>query len=412
MKFNPFKNLGPGTLVAAAFIGPGTVATCTKAGVGFGFALIWALILSTIATIVLQEIAARLGMVSQQGLASAVKKELKSKWVRVIAITLIISAILIGNTAYQAGNISGGVLGLATLFPDTQIIIGEFSVNYLILIFGGIAFLALFQGNYKLIERFLVALVLIMSVSFIITAILTKPDLTLIFKGAFIPTLPDGSLLTIVGLIGTTVVPYNLFLHAAIVREKWTITDNNFNHQLRKSKKDTIISIALGGVVSIAIIISAAAVQQIEITSATDLAKGLEPLYGNFAKYFLAIGMFAAGITSSITAPIAAAYVAKECFNWSSDLKSAKFRAVWMIVLFTGMLFAIVGTKPIEMIQFAQVANGLLMPIIALFLLWVVNRTSIMGDYVNSKFQNVLSSVIILITIGLLIKTIYSLFFS
>ena len=116
-------------------------------------------------------------------------------------------------------------------------------------------------------------------------------------KGMFVPRLPEKSLLTIIGLIGTTVVPYNLFLHASLVKERW-----NKKEDLSSAKKDTIISIILGGLVSMAIIISAAAIQTTNITNAADLAKGLAPLYGEFAKYFLALGLFAAGITSAITA--------------------------------------------------------------------------------------------------------------
>ena len=304
MKFNPLKNIGPGTLIAAAFIGPGTVTICTQAGVKFGFSLLWALLISIVSAAILQEMAARLGLVFGKGLAEAIKSELRNKWLKNGAIILIISAILIGNSAYQAGNISGGVLGLQTIFPDTIIMIGKFSVNYLYAILGTIAFVILFIGNYKVLERVLVALVLLMSISFILTAILTQPNLWSVLKGLFIPSQPDNSLWTILGLIGTTVVPYNLFLHASLVREKW-----NGENDLKMARKDTFISIGLGGLVSIAIVICAAAVQFSTINNGADLAKGLEPLFGNSARYFLGIGLFAAGITSAITAPMAALHM-------------------------------------------------------------------------------------------------------
>ena len=407
LKFNPFKNIGPGTLVAAAFIGPGTVTLCTKAGAGFGFSLLWALVLSIFATAVLQEMAARLGLIYQKGLADAIKNQLKSKWLKYLAVTLIVSAILIGNSAYQAGNISGGVLGLQTIFPKTLIHFEDFSLNCLTLILGGIAFIMLYIGNYKVIERSLVTLVLLMSISFIITAIMTTPDWGAVFTGIFIPKQPAGSLLTIVGLIGTTVVPYNLFLHASLVQEKWS-----GEKDLKKVRKDTIVSIALGGIVSMAIVISAAAISSNTITSAGDLAKGLEPLYGNYAKYFLGIGLFAAGITSAITAPLAAAYVAKGCFGWEGGLKSIRFRGTWIFVLIIGVVFASIGKSPIEIIQFAQVANGLLLPVIALFLLWIANKSEVMGKHVNNTIQNIIGGLIILIVIGLTFKTIFSVFFS
>jgi Mn2+/Fe2+ NRAMP family transporter len=130
------------------------------------------------------------------------------------------------------------------------------------------------------------------------------------------------------------------------------------------------------------------------VSTASDLAKGLEPLFGDFSKYFLSLGLFAAGITSAITAPLAAAYVAKGCFGWDKGLKGRKFRMVWVLILCLGVLFSSIGFKPIEIIQFAQVANGLLLPIIAGFLLWIVNKDSVLGSYKNSRMQNLLGFLI------------------
>jgi Mn2+/Fe2+ NRAMP family transporter len=391
---NWFKKSGPGTLVAAAFIGPGTVTLCTLAGVNFGFHLLWAMVLSIIATIVLQEMASRLGIISQKGLSEVIRSEIKHPIINKLILLLILSAIVIGNASYEAGNISGGILGLETITGEFRIVLGNYSLNILSFVVGIIAFILLYIGNYKFLERVLVILVLIMSLSFLITAFLTKPDIFNILKGALIPSFPEGSLLTILGLVGTTVVPYNLFLHASLVKEKW-----NNPKDLKEVRKDTIVSIALGGLVSMAIIISASSIGLGEISSAADLAKSLAPLYGDFASYFLGIGLFAAGITSAITAPLAAAYVARECFGWESGLKSKQFRAVWFLILLLGVVFSSLGFKPIEIIKFAQVANGILLPVIAGVLLWVVNKKAVLGNYVNSKFQNSLGIIILITTI-------------
>ena len=396
MSKNWLKNSGPGTLVAAAFIGPGTVTLCTLAGVNFGFNLLWAMVLSIVATIVLQEMAARLGIISQRGLSEVIKSEIKNPIINKFMMLLILSAIVIGNASYEAGNISGGILGLETIVGELSVGLGDYSLNLLSLVVGIIAFTLLYIGNYKFLERVLVSLVLVMSISFLITAFMTKPDIMEILKGALIPSSPEGSLLTIIGLIGTTVVPYNLFLHAALVKEKWSDQKD-----LKAVRKDTIISIVLGGMVSMAIIISAASIGLGEISNASDLAKSLAPLYGDFAKYFLGIGLFAAGITSAITAPLAAAYVARGCFGWETGLKSKKFRAVWIFILLLGVVFSSLGIKPIEIIKFAQVANGILLPVIAGVLLWVVNKKSVLGNFVNSKVQNILGIVIVLTTIFL-----------
>ena len=396
MTKNWFKNSGPGILVAAAFIGPGTVTLCTLAGVNFGFNLLWAMVLSIVATIVLQEMASRLGIISQKGLSEVIRAEIKHPIINKLILLLILSAIVVGNASYEAGNISGGILGLETITGELRIALGNYSLNILSFVVGIIAFILLYIGNYKFLERVLVMLVVIMSISFLITAFLTKPAISDILKGAITTSFPEGSLLTILGLVGTTVVPYNLFLHASLVKEKW----NNPN-DLKAVRKDTIISIALGGLISMAIIISASSIGLGEISSAADLAKSLAPLYGDFASYFLGIGLFAAGITSAITAPLAAAYVARGCFGWESGLKSKQFRAVWFLILSLGVVFSSLGLKPIEIIKFAQVANGILLPVVAGILLWMVNKKVVLGNYVNSKFQNILGFIILIVTIFL-----------
>ena len=287
------NNIGPGPLVAAAFIGPGTVTLCSIAGLNFGFSILWALLLSVIATIVLQEMAARLGIISQKSLSEVITNEIKNPITKNIVVALILLAIVIGNAAYEAGNISGGVLGLETVFGEKYLSFFEIDVNLYSILLGLIAFCLLFIGNYKILEKSLIFLVVLMSISFIITAVITKPDFIQLMNGLFIPKFPEGSILIIIGLIGTTVVPYNLFLHASLVKEKWkNISD------LKIARIDTIIAIVIGGIVSMCIVISSASLNIDSINSAADLAKGIEPLFGVNSKYILAIGLFSAGITS------------------------------------------------------------------------------------------------------------------
>lgn len=395
--------MGPGVLVSAAFIGPGTVTVCTLAGVNFQFALLWALLLSIISCIILQEMAARLGIISQAGLSESIRQEIKNPIVRVFAIVLVLSAIVVGNAAYEAGNITGAVLGITALVNPVELQLGNFSLNIWSVLIGAIAFSLLYIGNYKVLERVFIGLVAIMSISFIITAILTKPDVSLIFQGLLIPKLGSDRILTVIALVGTTVVPYNLFLHASLVSEKWKDASN-----LPLARKDLSIAIILGGVVSMAIVICAATPNLLNVSSAADLAVGLEPLFGQYATWFIAIGLLSAGITSAITAPLAAAYVAKGCFGWKDGMKSGKFRSVWMGILLLGIFFSSLKLNPVEIIQFAQIANGLLLPIIAIFLLWIVNRKSVMGIYKNSLIQNIFGIIIIGIAIFLGAKSIYS----
>ena len=397
------KNIGPGPIIAAAFIGPGTVTVCTLAGVKFGYALLWAMLVSVVVTIILQLMVVRIGVVAQKDVSDVIKTEIKNPIFNVILIGLVLIAIFMGNAAYEAGNISGGILGLETLFGKLEWTMGNFTLNGYSLLIGLIAFIILRIGDYRFLERFFVTLVLLMSISFLLTAILTKPDILEMLKGMIIPTVTSENILTIIALVGTTVVPYNLFLHSSLVKEKWKSAS-----ELSLAKSDTVVAILIGGLVSISIIISAAANQSIEVLNAVDLAESLKPLYGNLAKYLLSIGLFAAGITSAITAPLAAAYVVRGCLGWKTDRKDKRFKWVWGIVLLLGVVFSTIGFKPIEIIKFAQIANGLLLPIIAGILLWMVNQKPILKDHVNSKLQNVIGFVIVLFALFLGIKGILS----
>ena len=393
-----FRDIGPGVLIAAAFIGPGTVTLCTIAGASFGYSLIWAIILSTFSTIVLQEMSLRIGLVTRMNLAEVIRTSIKSKILNRFIILLIISSILIGNTAYEAGNITGASLGISA-------IINYESINYIPVFIGLIAFVILYQGDYKILEKSLVSLVIVMSISFFITAIMTKPDITSLLKGIFKPQINSSNLIVVLGLIGTTVVPYNIFLHSSLVSEKW-----NSIEKLKVARIESFISILLGGLVSLSIIITAASVSNQNVTGVIDLAKGLEPLYGKFAIYFLGLGLFASGITSSITAPLAAAYVAKSCFGWNNSLKSKRFRLIWIFILITGVFVSMIKINPIEIIKFAQFSNSLLLPIIAIILLWLINDKNIISSKFNYKYQNIFGVFIVIISLVLGIKGLISLF--
>ncbi len=392
-----FRDIGPGVLIAAAFIGPGTVTLCTIAGASFGYSLIWAIILSIFSTLVLQEMSLRIGLITKMNLAQVIRINIKSKILNRFLLVLIISSILIGNAAYEAGNITGASLGISAIL-NTQ------TINYIPIFIGLIAFVILYQGDYKVLERSLVFLVLIMSISFFITAIITKPDINALVNGVITPKIDSNNLTIILGLIGTTVVPYNLFLHSSLVSEKW-----NSVNKLKVARFESFFSILIGGLVSLSIIITAASVNNKDVNGVIDLAKGLEPLYGNFAIYFLGIGLFASGITSSITAPLAAAYVAKSCFGWQDSLKNIKFRAIWIIILIIGVLVSMVKINPIEIIKFAQFSNSLLLPVIAIILLWLINNKNIISNKYSYRYQNIFGFLIVIISLILGTKGLISL---
>lgn len=393
------KNLfGPSTLIAAAFIGPGTLTTCTLVGVQTSYDLLWLMLFAIVATIILQEMSARLGFATQEGLGEAFNKQFEKGWTRYIVFFLVISAILIGNAAYESGNISGGVLGL-------DLIIGPHKIWPVII--GAFCFGLLFIGKYKWIENILVGLVILMSICFLITAFLVKPDITEILAG-FIPKRPtEDTFLLMLAIVGTTVVPYNLFLHASTISKKW-----KKDASIKDVRTENAASIIMGGLISMLIIITAASSSNAveEVKSAKDLAVQLQPLFGQAAKWFMGIGLLAAGLSSALTAPLAASYAAKGLFAWKGGENSFKFRSVWMVILAIGVLVAITDIERILIIKFAQIANALLLPFIAIYLLYVCNSKKILGSYVNNLRSNIFGGIVILFCLLLSFKSFNSLF--
>ncbi|MGA0232263.1 MAG: Nramp family divalent metal transporter [Saprospiraceae bacterium] len=392
------RYFGPSTLVAAAFIGPGTLTTCTLAGVHSSYSLAWALIFSTAATVTLQEMSARLGFVSRSGLGEAVKSQISSKALRILVLGLIICAIFIGNAAYEAGNISGTGLGLELLFGPS---------SFWPLLTGAIAFVLLLVGRYGWIENFLVGLVILMSTCFLITAFLTQADLIALFKG-MIPSIPqEEELILAMSLIGTTVVPYNLFLHASIISKKWTETDS-----IRDIRLENTVSIILGGFISLLIMMVAASVSEnvSSVENALDLAIQLEPLLGSSSNWLMGLGLMAAGLSSSITAALAAAYVIKGIFNIKYERRSKLFKISWAIIIVVGTAIAMTGYNSILLIKFAQMTNALLLPIMAVFLVYVCNVKSLLEDFTNGLLSNSLGILVIILTLLLSAKTIFLIF--
>lgn len=383
-------------MVAAAFIGPGTVTTATLAGGNFGFTLLWAVAFSVIATLVLQEMTCRLGVVGQLGLGDAIVQKTQSRGLYIPAAALVICAIFIGNAAYEAGNITGAAVGL----PEFSVM----DINLWGVFIGAVAFLLLASGKFRLIEHVLVGLVVCMALVFVGTAVVVAPPFLEIVKGLITPTLPENGILVIIGLIGTTVVPYNLFLHAATLKRHAAdgVT-------LAEARRDITISVLGGGLITLCIVITAAAALHgsgAPVVSLNDLAPTLQPLLGDSSSTFLAIGFLAAGLSSAITAPLAAAYAVTEIVQLRPELKNRVFRWTWQSVIIAGVLFASLSLKPLQLILLAQIANGALLPVIALFILWVSNDKTLLREHSNNRIQNLLGCAVVGITLVLGLRSI------
>lgn len=385
--------IGPGLIVTAAFIGPGTVTTATLAGAGFGTALLWCLGFATIATIVLQEMSARLGLATGAGLGQALRHAPGPPWFGPAIAGLTVGTVILGAAAYEAGNLTGAGLGLSAavgLPPKSLAVIGA-----------GVAGLLLWSGRYRLVERVLVGCVAVMGIAFLATAVLVIPRIDGLLSG-LVPRLPDGAELTALGLVGTTIVPYNLFLHAAAVSERW-----NGPGDLAAARLDLVLAIGLGGLVSAAVVVTAAAaLGNQDIHSAAAMAGQLEPLLGSWAARAFSLGFAAAGLSSAITAPLAAAYALQDVRGKGRVVRAPTARAVIGATLLVGVLVTVIGTRPVALILVAQVLNGLILPIIALVLLLAMNDRRRLGPNVNGWRANVAGGGVVILCLALGIRGI------
>ena len=357
---------GPAMLVTAAFIGPGTVTACVSAGMDFGYALLWALGFATIATIVLQNMAARVALVTGKGLAEAIIDAAPNNLLKWVIGLLIFTALAIGNAAYEAGNLVGAGIGLSLAG-----LTGEYGEDRGAAIYlGPLAIILVILGKPKWLEYVLIALVMAMTTAFVGALLVTPLNFGSIM-GGFIPGIPEGGLFMAIAIIGTTIVPYNLFLHAATAR-------NHFSKDaagIAASSRDTIVAVTLGGLLSMAILIVAASAATATIDGASPLVQtaiNLKASFGDMASLVFALGLTGAGFSSALTAPLATGYVLAEMLTPDEHpRRMLVFKLTAIAVIAIGTLFATLSLDATELILIAQTANGLLLPMIAAFLLWV-----------------------------------------
>ncbi|HSH20958.1 MAG TPA: Nramp family divalent metal transporter [Draconibacterium sp.] len=391
------------SVVSAAFIGPGTITTAAKSGAEFGMELLWALVFSTLACLLLQEAAARLTIISGTNLGQAITKQFEKSKSKVLVLLLVLGAIVLGAAAYEMGNILGAVAGFLLIFNVPSYI--------LILTIGGISAIILNIPSLKIISTIMGFVVVIMGIGFLITAFLIQPSFVEIALGAFIPRFPSTSQsgVLVLGLIGTTIVPYNLFLGSVISNNKQTVKEMRFG---------LVIAIVLGGLFSMAVLIVGTSLAG--QFSFEELAFALNKKIGFAGKYLLGFGLFAAGFTSAVTAPLASAITLKSLFGNKNPEKwnpgSIRFKLGWGGILIAGIGFALGNVKPIPAIILAQALNGFLLPFVSIFLFIVINNRRIVGTKnSNPTTLNILMILVIFVTLVLGLnsasKAFYSVFF-
>ena len=388
------------SIISAAFIGPGTVTTATKAGADCGFQLLWTLGFATIACVVLQEASARATIYSGLNLGQAIKKHFQGTRMELPAIVLVVGAIILGCAAYETGNILGSVEGVALMFPGVE-------KWMIVAVLGVLSAIVLAMKDIKIISNIMGAFVFLMGFTFIAVAILGRPSAGEIASG-FVPSLPevDGVSLLVLGLIGTTIVPYDIFLGSNVVQKDTTIRDMRIG---------VTISVVIGGLISMAILIVGTQMSegaQAEGFSYELLAKTLESHVGQGAVYVFGIGLFAAGFTSAITSPLISALTAKSLFSKDSsnnDIKDGRsFIAVSYAVLSIGLIFGFMQVEPVPAIIMAQAFNGLILPFVSIFLFTIINDEKIMGrEHVNNLASNIVMIIVTWMTLVLgLVKAI------
>lgn len=394
------RSMGPGILIVGSFIGPGTVTSATRAGADYGYALFWCVIFSVIAVIVMQGMAARIGIVTQTGLSENLIQDFSDRpSVRTLLTVLVAVPITVGGFAYMSGDLTGTAIGMSALTGiPSQIMAPIWGVCVLILV-------NLAGDAVKYLEKLLGVCVTIMAVVFVVTMLVVKPDVGAILQG-IIPSVPDGSIMTCVSLIGTTVVPYNMFLHAASASRTWKSVDD-----IPLARFGTNAAMILGGIVTSAILITSATVMRgMTINNAMDMAVQLEPTLGNLAQPFMAIGLVAAGLSSAVCTPLGVSYVLSGLFGWKTERSDKRYFFTNTAVLVTGIVIAAIGFNPILLIMTAQAVNGIFLPIIVGVVIWLASRRSIMGEYRNSVLENVIGLFVFVISLIIGLSSVFSLF--
>lgn len=384
---------GPGAMVAAAFIGPGTLTTATAIGASNGISLAWTILFALITTLILQELAVRSSLSTQRDLAALARDFGGAQWGRWLIAPLIVAAIGVGNAAYQSGNLSGAAVGLTRFLPDqfTNVVLG------ISLIATGL----ILTNRCRWLERALVALVLVMALLFVGLSLSLLPELLTLPPSRVTPSFSSQDGLLVLALIGTTIVPYNLFLHATAARRKWhgvPLAD-----ALREARRESLTAISVGAAITVAIMVVAAAL----LKSPADqpvldaLIHQVENRLPGVGGAMIAIGLFSAGLSSALAAPLAAGWAVCGALGLPTDEHGKPFKTVALGILAVGAMLSVLASRPQALIVTAQAANAMLLPVVAVILLFVVNSQLVPAPWRNGRIANTLALLIIMLVVVL-----------
>ncbi|TXH25652.1 MAG: divalent metal cation transporter, partial [Cyclobacteriaceae bacterium] len=323
-----------------------TITTAVSAGASFQLGLLWAVVFATLACIVLQEVSARVIISSGLTFGECVQQRFGTGWVK----WLVAVPVLLGCAAYEAGNILGAVSGLSLLTSG--------NTKWFTVVITILAAVILWRGGSKFISNVMIVLVMVMAIAFALLAFKAEVTLSELFRAATIPQLPAGSEWIALALVGTTIVPYNIFLGSAISK----------GNTIPLMRIGLSVSVIIGGIITACVLLAGTVAGT--FTSFPALAEILKSNSGTWAASALGVGLFAAGFSSAITSPYAASLIASTVLG--AENKN-RIRLVWAAVLLTGFGFGISGVKPIPVILAVQAMNGFVLPLLAYFLIMMVN---------------------------------------
>ena len=392
------RAIGPGIIIIGSFLGPGTITTATRTGASFGYSLLWTIVFSVLATIILQEMASRIGIISQKGLAEHITEFFeKNKFLKTLSIYFVGGAITLGGVAYMSGDLLGTSLGISQITGLPREAIAPF-IGLLILFIINV-------GTVKWLEYILGALVATMVIIFVMTMFIVQPDLSEMAAG-LVPSIPENGLLYCVALIGTTIVPYNLFIHCTNAKDKW-----NKPEHLTLSRWDITVSVIIGGIITMAVMVTAGTIMRgMEVNSVADLSVQLEPVLGSYANLVMSLGLFAAGLSSAIITPLGVSYVLSGLLGWQPNKTDKRFVFTNIAILVIGIIGATTGFNPLTVILMAQALNGVFLPVIVIAVVVIASLPKVLGENANSGLQKFLGAGIILVTAAIGIKSLASMF--
>lgn len=382
--------LGPGLITAALIFGPGSLTVTTKLGAAFGYQMLWVILLSVLFMIAYTGLSTRIGLTIEGSLI----QEVKRRYGRWLSIVLSLGIFCI-TASFQAGNSIGAGISFAELFGTAP---APWIIGVSLLAIG----LLFFPSFYKILEKVMIGLVLIMLFCFILTVILSRPSVVEVAKG-FVPALPKGSEILTIALVASSFSIVGAFYQSSLVQEKgWTPAD------LPEAVRESRTGIILLGCLSMLVLICAASVlggRGATVNTAADLGLALEPLFGQFSSSAFMVGFFAASFSSLIGNATIGGSILSEGLNFGDSLQDWRVRLTIMALIITGSAIAIIfGRLPLQLIIFAQAVTILIAPMAAFVLLWVAFQKRLL------KRENTISVTNLLLVAGLLVLIFLAIF--